>query len=63
MYVVRSAIESLTNGFSWPPNLLVLEKLRFDRHVSNSSHRTTAGRLNKRADMLQNVENMRQVFE
>jgi hypothetical protein len=57
MHVVRSAIESLTNGFSWPPSLLVLEKLRFDRHVSNSSHRTMAGRLNNRTDMLQNAEN------
>ena len=51
-------IQLLTNGFSWPPSLLVLEKLRFDKHGSNSSHRTTAGRLNKRTDVLCDVEEM-----
>jgi hypothetical protein len=27
---------SLTNGFSWPLTLLLAEKLRFDRHASNT---------------------------
>jgi hypothetical protein len=27
---------SLTNGFSWPLTLLLMEKLRFDRHASKT---------------------------